>query len=98
MENFQSGRAKYIFKTKQSCSQLVLWVASSWKIYVDISIAIRLVKRPRDNVHWNFPPLGWVRVNFDGTVQGNHEPARCRGMVRDDNGRFISAVPLPLGC
>lgn len=52
---------------------------------------------PRDNIGWNFPPQGWVKINFDGAARGFPSQAGCGGVIQDHYGNFISAIALPLG-
>lgn len=46
---------------------------------------------------WNFPPSVWVKINFDGAAKGNPGQVGCGGVIRDENGRCIVAVELPMG-
>lgn len=46
---------------------------------------------------WSFRPQGGWRWIFDGPAKGDLGLAGCGGVLRDENGGFISAVVLPLG-
>lgn len=49
-----------------------------------------------DNISWNFPPQGWVKINFGGAAKGNSGQASFCGVIRDHKGNFISAIDMPL--
>lgn len=74
------------------------WVASNWKIQLDIFMALKLVKGSREDCSWTPPPPRWVKINFDKAAKGNPGPVGCRGVIKDENGIFISIVVLPVGC
>lgn len=70
-------------------------VSKEWRVVM--SIIQRHVKKTRDGCVWIFPPLGWVKINFDGEAKGNTESVGCGGVIRDEHGRLIVAVALPMG-
>lgn len=72
-------------------------VSMEWKIKIDISKAIRPIKKSRDGVFWIFPLEGWIKINFYGAAKGNPRLAGCGGVIRDENGRFILMVALSMG-
>lgn len=52
---------------------------------------------PRDSVcnvfkriRWKRPPIGWKKLNTDGSQLGNNGRAGCGGVVRVEHGRWIS--------
>lgn len=51
----------------------------------------------RDGYVWSFPPSGCVKINFDGVAKGNLGLAGCGGVIRDEHGRCIATVALPMG-
>ncbi|XP_020693471.1 uncharacterized protein LOC110107537 [Dendrobium catenatum] len=40
--------------------------------------------------HWHPPPLGWIKINFNGSLRRNNS-AGVGGVVRDHKGRFLLA-------
>jgi len=40
-------------------------------------------------VRWEFPSLGWVKINIDGVVRGYPSLATCGGIFRGSMGEFI---------
>lgn len=41
-----------------------------------------------------FPPEGWVKLNFDGASKRNPRLARCGGLLRNDNGVWLNGVSM----
>jgi len=40
-------------------------------------------------IHWERPNRGWVKLNTDESSLGNPGPARCGGILHDDNGNWL---------
>ncbi|KAL4359579.1 hypothetical protein AHAS_Ahas08G0091500 [Arachis hypogaea] len=49
------------------------------------------------NVQWNPPPAGWIKLNSDGTTQGNLGTIGCGGILRDEEGRWIAGFSHKIG-
>ena len=49
----------------------------------------RCVKR----IRWEKPPVGWMKLNTDGSVFGSLGVVGCGRVIRDDSGNWISASP-----
>lgn len=41
---------------------------------------------PREEVRWECPPRGWMKINFDGASKGNPGTAGCGVVLRDEGG------------
>jgi len=41
-------------------------------------------------VRWEFPSLGWVKINIDGATRGSSGLATCDGIFRGSMSEFIS--------
>ena len=37
-------------------------------------------------IRWERPPQGWMKLNTDGSANGNPGLAGCGGVIRDDAG------------
>lgn len=48
-------------------------------------------------VSWCPPPHGWMKLNSDGSVITQNEEAACGGVLRDSEGKFVSAYAVNLG-
>ncbi|KAK8582460.1 hypothetical protein V6N13_069237 [Hibiscus sabdariffa] len=40
-------------------------------------------------VSWTCPPDGWVKINFDGLVHGNHSMTSTGGVIRNSKGEWV---------
>ena len=47
------------------------------------------IRRVSRRIRWEKPPIGWKKLNTDGSVIGCMERAGCGGVVRDDNGNWV---------
>ncbi|XP_062007579.1 uncharacterized protein LOC133724753 [Rosa rugosa] len=47
-------------------------------------------------LRWQPPPIGWLKLNFDGAYHGDDGRAAIGFLVRDSNGTFIQAVGKPV--
>ena len=50
----------------------------------------------REDVIWNYHPMGWLKANFYGSTKGNPERAGCGGVLRDHNRRVVDVVAFPI--
>lgn len=97
-ENFMSEFLKIpSFNLKVVVSPYDLLVGKRWNLSLDLSNLVTKVKELREGVRWKAPVIGWYKVNFDGASKVNSRLASCGGVLHDENGRFVSAVVLPLG-
>lgn len=49
-----------------------------------------------ENIHWQPPSLGWIRLNMDGASKGEGI-AGCGGVLRGDSGECICGFSKGLG-
>ena len=49
------------------------------------------------NVAWISPPMDWFKFNFDRVAKRNPDMARCGGLCRDLNGKWILGFTFNLG-
>jgi ribonuclease HI len=49
-----------------------------------------------ENIHWQPPSLGWIRLNTDGASKGE-DIAGCGGVLRGNNGEWICGFSKGLG-
>ncbi|XP_042480148.1 uncharacterized protein LOC122061048 [Macadamia integrifolia] len=49
------------------------------------------------NVKWEFPPIGYTKINVDGSSLGCPSLAGIGGIVCDDHGRFICSFAESVG-
>ena len=47
-------------------------------------------------ISWTQPPMGWIKLNGDGSVLSNRR-ASCGGVMRDDSGQFLQGFAVNLG-
>lgn len=57
----------------------------------------RKIDDQRKNVKWKYPPMGWIKGNFDGAAKGNPGKAGCGGLLRDHTSRIVDAIAIPIG-
>ncbi|KAI4357362.1 hypothetical protein L6164_001315 [Bauhinia variegata] len=41
------------------------------------------------SIGWQFPPIGWVKCNVDGSSRKAHRSAGCGGVYRDGQGKWL---------
>ncbi|PON37013.1 Ribonuclease H, partial [Trema orientale] len=59
---------------------------------------MRPPKAPRIlEVQWHVPPVGWLKVNTDGSAFGSPGLAGCGGIFRTSRGFFKGAFAISLG-
>ncbi|GLJ45809.1 hypothetical protein SUGI_0963950 [Cryptomeria japonica] len=51
----------------------------------------------RQDVRWEVPPPGWMKLNFDGASKGNPGVAGYGAIIRNELGRLIYAVSGEMG-
>ncbi|KAK4272285.1 hypothetical protein QN277_020866 [Acacia crassicarpa] len=49
-------------------------------------------------VSWRCPPLGWTKLNVDGSASSATHIARCGGVLRDVAGNWLAGFSVSLGC
>ena len=47
-------------------------------------------------VRWNKPPIGWHKLNTDGSLVGANGLAGCGGVIRDSNGCWINGFAMSI--
>ncbi|KAK9992118.1 hypothetical protein SO802_027103 [Lithocarpus litseifolius] len=47
---------------------------------------------------WEKPPVGWAKLNSDGSALGNPGRAVGGGVIRDHEGQWLKGYAGPLGC
>ncbi|KAK4852601.1 hypothetical protein QYF36_025365 [Acer negundo] len=50
------------------------------------------VSRPGKIVKWSRPPVGWIKLNCDGSCRGNPGNTGGGGIIRDSNGMVKRAI------
>ena len=48
-------------------------------------------------VGWEKPPMGWAKLNSDGSALGNPGCAGGGGVIRDHDGKWLKGYARPLG-
>nr|GMD04023.1 F-box/kelch-repeat protein At1g80440-like [Ipomoea batatas] len=43
------------------------------------------------------PPLGWVKINIDGSYNPTTRKAACEGLARDNHGDWIKGFTFKIG-
>nr|POE95861.1 putative ribonuclease h protein [Quercus suber] len=49
-------------------------------------------------VGWEKPPMGWAKLNSDGSTFSNLGRAGGGGVIRDHDGRWLKGYARPIGC
>ena len=63
-----------------------------------LHVPAKMPRAPRIvEVQWQLPPMGWLKVNTDGSAFGNPGLAGCGGIFRTSRGFFKGAFAIPLG-
>jgi len=47
---------------------------------------------------WEKPPMGWAKLNSNGSAFGNTGRSRGGGIIRDHDGQWLKGYARPLGC
>ena len=48
-------------------------------------------------VGWEKPPVGWAKINLDGSALGNPRRVGGSGVIRDHNGKWLKGYARSLG-
>ncbi|XP_077232486.1 uncharacterized protein LOC143869814 [Tasmannia lanceolata] len=67
-----------------------LW--AGWRV-----VCNRQVPTPRISQQWVNPPVGFSKLNFDGSSLGNPGPAGIGGVLRNSEGDVVQAFSEPIG-
>ncbi|CAN1353255.1 Putative ribonuclease H protein At1g65750 [Linum perenne] len=84
---------------REVCSQVKFWVhfySSSWKA-LQVSREAPGLARQAHLIRWRPAGEGCFTLNSDGSLYTNPNRAAAGGVIRDDNGRFVSAFSMNLG-
>ncbi|XP_077223042.1 uncharacterized protein LOC143856662 [Tasmannia lanceolata] len=81
------ARAMPMFKF---ISAFDLW--AGWKVVCNSHVSV-----PRISQQWVKPPVGFSKLNFDGSSLGNPGPAGIGGVLRNSEGEVVKAFSGPLG-
>ncbi|CAN1319812.1 Putative ribonuclease H protein At1g65750 [Linum perenne] len=73
-----------------------LW-SSSWKTHQLGREAPRYARQTQ-LIGWRLGGEGWYTLNTDGSLRSSTNSATAGGIIRDDNGRFVTAFASNLGC
>ena len=62
---------------------------NAWRLALEIKTSFQDTLIMNDHVspnliRWSFPPVGWLKMNVDGSSRGNLGPAVFGGLVRND--------------
>ena len=55
------------------------------------------VRKLNRGIRWERPPLGWMKLNTDGSWLGGADRAGCGGIVRDDRGEWVAGFSRHIG-
>ena len=55
------------------------------------------VRKISKKIRWEKPPIGWKKLNTDGSVIGCIERARCGRVVRDEYGNWVVGFTRHVG-
>ncbi|CAN1127155.1 Putative ribonuclease H protein At1g65750 [Linum perenne] len=97
-------RNRLVFQAENSsarevCSQVKFWVhfySSCWKA-LQVSREAPGLARQAHLIGWRPAEEGCFTLNSDGSLYTNPNRAAAGGVIRDDNGRFVSAFSMNLG-
>ena len=56
-----------------------------------------LVRKVSKRIRWEKPPIGWKKLNTDGSVIGCMERVGCEGVVRDEHGNWVAGFIRHVG-
>ena len=48
-------------------------------------------------IRWKRPPVGWKKLNTDGSCVGGSDRAGCEGLVRDEYGNWVGGFTRHIG-
>ena len=92
-------RNQFIFKTGKVDR---LWFKKSIKDCIEFfSVGLNAKMHKAKSVvvvGWEKPPVGWAKLNSDGSAFGNPRRADRGGVIRDHNGKWIIGYAWSLGC
>ncbi|KAK4278747.1 hypothetical protein QN277_016549 [Acacia crassicarpa] len=94
------GRDSYIFNEDFHKPTDPTWIINRpWKRYCEYREVDQdtVISSAQTINRWESPPLGWAKLNVDGTVTSSQGKANCGGVVRDNRGLWISGFTQLLG-
>ena len=56
-----------------------------------------MIRRCVKRIRWEKPPVGWMKLNTDGSVFGSLGVVGCGGVIRDDCGNWLSGFNRRIG-
>ncbi|XP_077231884.1 uncharacterized protein LOC143864904 [Tasmannia lanceolata] len=65
---------------------------AGWKVVCNSQVPV-----PRISQKWANPPVGFSKLNFDGSSLGNPGPAGIGGVVMNSDGEVVQAYSGPIG-
>ena len=96
--NIWKSRNGYVFRGKIPNPKLAEEIVNQGMEF------LYCVDSPRDltcsiikRVRWEKPQVGWKKLNTDSASKGNSGLARCGGVARDENGRWIAGFSRHIG-
>ncbi|KAL0013744.1 hypothetical protein SO802_000813 [Lithocarpus litseifolius] len=60
-------------------------------------VDIRDIYKTSKRIRWKKPPIGWKKLNTDGSVIGYMEWAECGGVFRDEHGNWVTGFTRHVG-
>ena len=88
--NVWKSRNNTVFNKKNRNPSLAIEIVKQALEYYHCVASPRLqTRKVLKGIRWERPPQGWMKLNTDGSVNGNPSLAGCGGMIRDDSGQWI---------
>ena len=96
--NIWKSRNNFIFQRKRLNQQLHVEILNQTFEFIHCIASPRLmIRRCVKRIKWDKPPVGWMKLNTDGSVCGSVGVAGCGGVIRDDCGNWILGFNRRIG-
>lgn len=98
MWNIWKSRNQFVFKgwsQNPSLAKIIINHALEFFFYVGPTKFLRI--RVTNQVKWDRPNIGWMKLNIDGLSLGNPGIAGGGGVIRDWSGRWVVGFSRKIG-
>ena len=96
--NVWKSRNNMVFNKKKRNPSLAMEIVKQALEHYHCVASPRLqTRKVLKGIWWERPPQGWMKLNNDGSANGNPGLAGCGGVIRDDSGQWIVGFSKCIG-
>ena len=96
--NIWKSRNNFVFQRKRLNPQLDSLISNQVAEFMHYIVSPRVpVHRTIHRIRWEKPPVGWMKLNTNGSACGKPSVAGCGGVIRNDRGHWIVGFTRRIG-